>query len=474
MRIKSKLLAGVVASAFLAGTAGAVDLTNTTGGATNGDPLGLANTLDFAGTTPVTGAVVFDIDPSSGAFPTGNVLVDVVLTGALIATDLTGGELTGSTTSVISTGGSAGEASVRFLISGADGCAPCTVTLPVGLVGTDVSVSVGLETDAGADVDNSNFDDKRVDTDLVSLEDPWAVTFTPDTTGAVADLDLADPFTLFDVALSAGSTTVQDIGDIVVANNQVDYGNGDKAVVGDLAGAALDSTDVAAIDVAGSGSFTAFDDDTTGGALAGDITCGAASCTSITASSFAADLGGTIGTFAFGVEADTETAIESTNVAVEVTIEGDGDLAGTDDFTVSGFLAPISREGTNIVFPWTASATQGAATGSVSIYRFGNIGASATGAIFVEALNASAAGYTSSGPGQVVATIGANGEAVVTAAAVEAAIGNYGRGDLQFSVEETASNVTGRMFVLRNDNLQSIMPGRTDQDTLTCANSATC
>ena len=475
MRIKSKLLAGVMASAVLAGTAGAVDVTNTTGGAPGGDALALANNLDF--TAPVTGNVVFTVAPSSGAFPTGNVLVDVILSGVSLSAALTGGELAGATTSVISTGGAKGDSTVRFLISGANLCAPCTVTLPVTLAGTDASVSVGLETDAGADVDNSNFTN-RVATDLISLQDPFDIDFTPLMADPVADLDsLPTPYTVFDPAAGTSSG----IGSISIAANSVDVsgpttGGGAQTVSTDLTGTAVAATDIGDFDIASSGSFTAFDDDTT--TPGGDIFCedfggmAPVSCDAVSPTAFAHDFANAFATYVLGVTADGTTPIERTSIPVDATVVGAGALLGGADFTASGSLNNIRREGTTIVFPWTASATQGQASGSASVFRFGNIGTADVGSVFVEALNSTNPGTF--GPAEVKAEILEDGEAVVNAAAVQAAIGDYGRGDLEFTVEEGPEAITARMFVIRGGALQSVMPGTTTQDLGICGNTTSC
>jgi len=106
----------------------------------------------------------------------------------------------------------------------------------------------------------------------------------------------------------------------------------------------------------------------------------------------------------------------------------------------------------------------GAASGTTSVYRIGNLDATAAGAVFVEAKNSTTAGYINPGIVQVAATIPAKGELVLNSSSVEAALGNYGRGDVEFTVEANSTSLTGRQFVVRNGAIQQVMGGTVSQD----------
>jgi hypothetical protein len=84
--------------------------------------------------------------------------------------------------------------------------------------------------------------------------------------------------------------------------------------------------------------------------------------------------------------------------------------------------------------------------------------------VFVEVKNASEAGFVNPGITQLAPSIDANGEFVVNSAGIEAAVGNYGRGDVEFTVEAEPDTLTGRQFVVRNGVVQQVLGGNVDQD----------
>ena len=463
-----KFLTSVAVAGLAAGAANALGLENLEPAAAPTNPYPVADSLDF---TMTTETVQVGFGPSAGSFPTGNVLVFVDVTGGTFNAALSGVEVMGTTTSVISSGGLKGGSTVTFLVSGADMCAAdtsaagletnCSLNLPMDLDGSDVSFSVGLETDAGAPVDNSA-EDNRVSLNVIDTVPAFAVTVTADMNPTTADLNAANgPFE----DLVMGGTNDAILGTILAGANQVSY---DGGMTTDTVNSDFTGTDVAAAN-AGAITFTLTGEQdafSTDAALmtAGNITNSSGTITPNATTDVAA------GTLAFGV-ASTITVVPDTNVAIErsdydVAVSIAAAAAGPIQQAAagSGALQSIDRNGTTIVFPWTQSATQGAASGTTSVYRFGNLDSIATGAVFVEVKNASEAGYTNPGIVQINSSIAAGGEFVTNSTTLEGDLGNYGRGDLEFTAEADPSELTGRQFVVRNGVIQQVTGGNIQQD----------
>jgi hypothetical protein len=449
-----KFLTSVAVAGLAAGAANAVGLTNGLSETAADDPYLLADAVDFTGltTTPNVG-----VGPSAGSFPTGNVLIFVDVAGAEFNGALDGTEFSGpGVTSVISTGGLDEGTSVTFLASGIDGCGTgltdCDFDIPLTLSGgADVTISVGIETDAGAPVDNSS-ETNQVDLDLIQLAPAFSITITPDGDPPVATLAAPSPFTAF-----AGNN---DLGDVLVDANAVMLGGGTPTVNIDLAGNDVDAGDATSVDILLEGNMAAFDP-----ANGGDVTFGGTSFDDVDSTDDEAEYDA-IADFGSSetieLDPDTTTPIERSNYDVTVTITPAASL--TAGATASGAVDPVTRDGTAVVFPWTQSSTQGAASGTTSVFRIGNLDASATGAVFAEVRNASEAGFVNPGIIQLASEIPAGGEYVTTSSALETALGNYGRGDVEFTVEANPDELTGRQFVVRGDVIQQVSGGNIDQD----------
>lgn len=464
-----KFLTSVAVAGICAGAASALGLENLEAGVTVPvEPYPVADSLDYA--MGVTTTLNVGFGPSAGSFPTGNVLVFVDVAGATFTGALTGAEVGGTTTSVISSGGLKGGSSVTFLVSGADMCAAdtaaatmetsCSLNLPVALDGSDVTFSVGLETDAGAPVDNSSSSAKVTQT-IVDTAPAFAVTVTADMTATTADLNAANG--PFEDLLAAGDDV---LGTIVAGANTISYNMGPARTVNrDFAGADVDATNAGPITFTLTGEQDAFSTNATL-MTNGDL--------NISGAGNAITENGTTdvatGTLAFGVtgtvdvDPDQNVPIARSGYDVTVTIPALAANAITQGLVASGSLQSIDRNGTTIVFPWTQSATQGAASGTTSVYRFGNLDSIATGAVFVEVKNASEAGYTNPGIVQINASIAAGGEFVTNSSTLETTLGNYGRGDLEFTAEADPDELTGRQFVVRNGDIQQVSGGTIQED----------
>ncbi|MCA8903694.1 MAG: hypothetical protein H6881_00535 [Rhodobiaceae bacterium] len=458
-----KFLATASVVGLVAGSAHAVKLDNLNGAAGD-EPYPIASALDFAGGA-VTGSVDVVFGPSAGTFPTGNVVLFVTISGATFDGALDGSEVGGTSTSVISNGGASGASTVQFLISGANGCSvpngdttldagECSFSIPVELTGADVSVSVGLETDAGADVDNTN-DTTRVSRSLVNVEPAFAIAISADTTDTIADLNaVGGPFTAF----TGASDSI--LGTFSVAPNMVDYGSGDQAVNVDLSGTAVSGADVDTIDVLVSGTMDAFE--------AGDVTFDGNSADDIDAATDEAayDAAGLFdsGDLDIVVVPDGTTAIARSDYDVSITVTPDALSPLTSGTSKSASIQSIERNGTQITFPWTQSATQGASSGTTSVFRIGNLDNVDAGAVFVEVKNSSVGAFSNPGIVQLGTSIAAGGELVQNSAQIEAAVGNYGRGDLEFTIEADPDTLTARQFVVRNGVIQQVIGGNVNQD----------
>ncbi len=466
-----KLLAAASVASLLAGGAHALEVEARASGADAiGEPIVLASALDYAG-----GAVVSDgagqtrvtFYPTAGLFPTGNVLVYVNVTGGVFDGALDGSELVGTGTSVISQGGQNGANSVAFLVSGADNCNiadVCAIDLPLILDGSNVSFSVGLQTDAGAPVDNScaggcslGNTANRVSAQVVRVAPAFSIAVAADTVATIADLNAGTgPFTDF----TGPSDGI--LGTYTVGGNSVLIGPNLRPVNRDLAGNDVGVADVASVDLTLTGTMAAFE------TLPGDVLFGGASADDISAASSTATYDA-IGDFDGGpasieVIPDLVTAIARSayNLAITVVPAPASPLtAGTSG---SGALQSIERNGTQITFPWTQSATQGAGSGTTSVFRFGNTEAAAAGAVFVEVKNTSEPLYSNPGLVQIAPSIPANGELVRNSTQLEAALGNYGRGDLEFTIEAEPGTLTGRQFVVRSGVIQQVIGGTIEQD----------
>lgn len=459
-----KLLLGAAAVSLMASSAHAVDVVNSTAGVST---VGAVTTVRLAEQAQnVGGNIVLDIDPTGLQFPTGNVLINLGLTGAVFDNALTGAEVTGlgacAPTSVISTGGAADTSQVTFLVSGLNTCnSPANaarITIDVDVAnGSNVVSNLTLTTDAGAAVDGGT-----VSTNIITRTAPFSIAVRPDATPSQAAIGA--PGTTPFIAFGAGSDT--DIGDI-----DIDITTGS---VVNLAGLGVMNTDVTGVGVSVTGSTSAF---RTVGAAVGSVAVTEAAdaatvvnATGNTGFSFASgapaafDIPGIIANdIAVNMNPNGVTPIEASNYAVSVALTLGGNLAGTINGT--GSLQSITREGTTIVFPWTQVGATSTASGVNTVVRIANLSEGATGAVFVEVDNWSNAGFMApAGPVQLAASIAANGELVVNGAAILAALGDYGRGDLIFTVEENANNITGRLFQVKDGALEATMPGNSFQD----------
>lgn len=477
-----KFLATASAVSLVAGTASALTVTNISDGQdAAGEPVVLAAELDYAaGITSTPGAAAAGqtevaFSPTGAAFPSGNLTLYVTVEGATFTTPLAGTEVSafdGGGVAVpgfqatLSQGGAAGTSTVSFNVSGADNCAggnTCTIDLPLTITGdADVVFNVGLETDAGQPVDNSS-DENRVSETVIDIISAWNIAFAPDATNPIATL--ASSFQEFDV-VAPNTNVTEDLGDIIVGPNAATGGAGtmyaaDRTVNTDLAGADVDFNDVASLTYSVSGDFSGIDSVSIGG-VAATINAGADTATVTDAAVIIADFPDTSPVLITTDAADAPTIQRSGYTATATIVEGGTDIQeGAEE---SGALASVEREGTTITFPWTQSADQAAGSGVNSVYRFGNLSSTAVNTVFIEVKNSTESGFQNQGVVDAQTAIPANGELVLDSTQVQALVGNYGRGDLEFTLEGQPQNLTGRQYVIRGGNLDQVVGGTVEQD----------
>ena len=457
------LLSSAAVSVIATGAASALGLENL-------EPVGapehsypVADSLDYA--SGITEIVEVGFGPSAGSFPSGNVLVFVDVTGGTFNSVLTGAEVAipgGS--SVISSGGLKGGTSVTFLVSGVDACTAdaiplvadtsCSVSIPIDLDGSDVSFSVGLETDSGAPIDNSA-STNRVSFKVIETVPAFRALVAPDFVPTFADLAAINgPYTdLFgDNYLGffgAGPNVIENANTMLF-----------ETVNSDFVGTDVGPANAGAVTFTLTGEQDAFD------TMAGGTIIAAGPGTIVP--NAATDIA--TGTIAFGstldifVIPDGTVPIERSEYEVAISIEAAAAGPIQQAFSGSGFLEPIDRNGAAIIFPWTQSASQGAASGTTSVYRFGNLASSATGTVFAEVWNSSEAGYTNPGIVEIASSIPAGSELVTASSALEAALGNYGRGDVAFYIDADPNDLTGRQFVVRDGIIQQVKGGTIAED----------
>lgn len=479
-----KLLTSAAATALIAGAANSLELENELTDMVDPRlPQPIAAQIDFAG-GDADGDVTIGFAPETGILPPDNLVFFVTVTGAEFdsAVDGTAISGTGSGTTIeaiISTGGAKGGTEVSFSVDGADGCAEetagssadatCFITLPLELDGTTATISVGIETDAGVPIDDTSSTDQET-LAVFTIADAFDIDIVPDATATTADLNADDdPFTAF----TSGSDT--ELGTVAFAVNTV---NG-VTVASDVDGTAvnatlttggdLDTGDDGLIALIVTGNLDAFED---GNTPAGDVllgaTCGSAD--PFTSVSSATDTATSL--FQLGVGAPEAVCVQpdgvtpipasSYNATVSITPADGSNLSEAQ--VASGSLQPIVRNGTTIVFPWTQSGTQGAATGTTSVFRLGNLDNDDAGPVFVEVANTTESGFMNPGIVQLADGIDADGEFVINSSTLESELGNYGRGDIIFTIEANPDTLTGRQFVVRGDVIQQVTGGNVLQD----------
>lgn len=479
MQFKNKLLSGVIASAAffgVIGTAHAVEILSFDLDAVVGGPNSFANPTGVAYVPPGLAneiiptadatvgddrddgqaLIVFDVE--TGTFPSGNVLFNIGLTGATFDGPLTGAIFDFSTcvgpgaaaTAVLST---ASATDAVFVISNLNDCLDGnnpTVRVPFDAdVGVNVVLGLGIVTESGSvpvdggarsftllaasDAFRADIDAGATVTASVASTGGAYRRFTGNTVG---------PVSLGDIELQARTSVYVDLD-------------------GGVAPAVASALDITAVVSTVLGNFTAF---ITPPGAGGTATVGGLA-TVRTAVQAVIDSGVVAGHLAalvtaglafdegadeaVLVTANGVTAIPNSTYSVNIAATA---VPGLSIPVRSGALASIVRDGTNAILPWTASSTQSAGTGSQNFVRVSNPTGVAYGLVTATVL--ATTGAVANATATLAASVAPNSEVLFTAAQLEAALGNFGRGDILISVEGNGAIIA--RLVQRTDGTYEI------------------
>lgn len=474
MSLKKLIQAGTGIAVLLgtAGTANALDVAVTKIGTVEGTytkatPLKYASEIQ-QGTTATANddrdetVIEATFDRTSGAFPSGNVVVTATLAGATFDDAVTGAALNFSkctlgATASLSSGGAVGGTTVSWVVSNLDKCAAAVaeddpddavvITLPIDLDlgGAGVSLSIGIVTESGA-------------------------TPVDGGTKSVSDFLVAAP--AYSAAITAGATLTANVTETTGAYKKFTG----PAMIGKLGSVQLNADTTVSINlpavgtkaavanydkvaIVATGDFSAFLDK----APTDNITLGATAATAKTATTatFSAVEGGAFdaaftGAAALDVTTNGDTAIPASAYSVTVTPTLEAGLTGLTAAPTTKAVGNIARNGTSVRLPWVVSGTQAGAsgTGAINYIRVTNRTAAGFGPITATVLasNQSASlGKTAT----LAASLAAGGELVVDSATLETLLGsNYGRGDIEVTVEGAGATVV--QLVARPDGVYTI------------------
>lgn len=453
MTFGKKILFGTVAALALVGQANAVEITNVTVGSTSigTGSYTLASELALTTSAPA-GTLVFDVRPTSGVLPSGNIVLKLDLTGAVFTTAV-GGSIAvaatgtntscGPATSVLSSGGTAGSGSVTLILSGLNGCGDdagegVRVTLPVRVTGA-VSADARFSTEANLDVDGGT----ATRSSIITFASAFAPTVTADT--ATTQLTIASGFkalagddVLGSVRVAPSTATVYSNLTGTSATNTANVTSVTVSVTGDSLVGFGTGTGSATMTIGGIAA-------TISGNTASVTVTGTAAAAFTSASSI--EVVPATGTSAAVLSASSFTASITAGYSTAA-----GFSTGTEN--ASGTIDSIVREGTTIVFPWTASNATVTVSGSNNVIRIGNRSGTTITGLYARVVNTSAVGYTN--PGLVSLsplTIPANGEALIDSALLTSKLGEFARGDIEIVVEANPSDLTTRRLVVRPDGV---------------------
>jgi hypothetical protein len=462
--------AGAASAHTLTFRTAAAPTTDIDAGETGGATLPYKLAVEASTVTPPSAVFALVSSLSAGStFPSGNNFIQIDLNGGTFASGLTASTVVApGCTSVLSSGGAAGSTTAKFLISSAGGaCNLANLDLPIAPnAGAEVSVTSTISTEAGAPIDPPSAATLKV---LSRVNAFSVVVDSAIGAGAVGDtfatLTANPVYTEFSTAPGAhaggGETaTVGQLGTVRILVDTTAYKDLNKNLVV--------AADVTEAGVTVDGNYNAFNGAGGSVALGTPLTVNAAATQATLASSLAVATSLTGGPVPFIVTRETaNTAIPSSTYKATISYK----LLATaynQEGPVVADLETIGRDGTNVVFPWMNSSSVQGATGTSNIIRLGNISGSASGPVYAQVLNSvnSGAGYTAAtAPVQLFPNIAANGERVINTATLTAALGEFGRGDVQISVEAPSGTVTARRYAtLANGSVTELNSGTVASD----------
>jgi hypothetical protein len=486
---KTILLAAAAVSAMaFAGTASAQHTltfraTAAAGDIDSGDVGGATGSYklaaEAANVAPTFGTfALVDTLSASASLPSGNVILTVALSGGTYGAAVTGAAVTADApacttfTATPSSGGALGSTSVTYIISNSSaGCGAFNLDLPIAPnAGVPVTVTTTLATEAGTPIDG-------LTASRAVLTRPSA--FNTNINGAVggavggltdtfATLTVLPVYTTFKLGVGAHAgaetATVAQLGTVEILADTTAYR--------DLAKTFVTTADVTAATVTVTGDYTAFDG--AGGATTlGGIAQASAAGTVRTFSGPAlttalVDAGlasASVTPEPFIVTRETAAvAIPTSTYAVSVAYTL-ASPAYTPEGPFAGNFETIGRDGTNVIVPWLNSNSIQTTNGTTNIIRLGNVSGTAVGPVFAQVLNSTLTAGVATAPVQLFPSIAANGERVISTAALTTALGEFGRGDVQISIEAPASAITARRYAtLANGSVTEVPNGTVASD----------
>lgn len=488
---KNVLLAAAAVSVMaFAGAASAHDLTfRATGTAAahivlaDATAPGVTYPLATEAKTPSVASNTFALGDrlTSGNLPSGNVLLTITLENAVFGTGIGAANVMADTslggcttfTAAPSTGGGAGTNTATFVISNsAADCAGYYLDLPISVVASgEVVVTTNLRTDgAETPIDQSTGLGRKV---IISRPNAFemVVNGAIGSNGALGDtratLDVSPAYTTFKETGVYHTGATFGVGS--VAEDDTNAQLGTAALLVDLtAKYGLFRTDnvllahVTDADLIANGNFSAINAKL--GGVASDSEPGVANFLNrqaALATSKAAPA-----PLAFSV-VHAAGAIPASTYSLDTTYVLNATLYNPET-TLPAALETIERDGTNVVFPWMNSSSVQTATGTSNIIRLGNVSSTPAGAVYVQVLNAvnSAPGYVAAtAPVEVFPSIAANGERVINTATLTSKLGEFGRGDVQVSVEARPETITARRYAtLANGSVTEFQSGTVASD----------
>lgn len=399
--------------------------------------------------TTSKGVIGLALQPTATAIlPSGNSLLKVSLTGgAKFGAAVNAGAVVANAgcapTTVVSTGGAAGDSTVTFLVSNLGGCTnavPLHLAIPVQVSGTStVNVDTLLTTEAGTYIDGGT----ASTTNLIKFAKAFDVTFAADTVETKA---LLPSFKTLSANTVLGKATI------------VATAGATNGIHG--ASAPVTISDVTAAKFTLTGDFTTLDVSVTGTGvtvpLAAETKAGSGIATVSTSAAPAA------GDYTVAVAAKGTAPIIKGSA---YTIAADLTLAPA--FTAPAQFGPsplqtVTREGSSYLLPWVASGALATTSTSNTVVRIANTGA-ATGAVSLELLTSSKGVAASTTLVPVATSIAKGGELVLTSASLQTALGaDFGRGDIRVTVEGAPADLIVRRFVQSTVNgaLSEVSLGR--------------
>lgn len=457
MTFGKKVLFGTVAALALVGQAQALTISNVSVGTASIGTGSYALAAEIAFTTSApSGTIAFDVLPTSGVLPSGNIVLTVSVSGAVFSTAVGGSAVAvqtgtgtgcGPITSVLSSGGVAGTGSVVLILSGLNGCGDTPsegvrVTLPVRVTGA-VSATAGLTTEANLAVDGGSF----TRSSIITLASAFAPTVTADTT--TSQLTIASGFKSFSANNVLG--TVQ-----VVPSTATIYSDLSQTTATSTANVTSCTVTVTGSSFAGFGTGTGSASLTVGGTTATITgTTAVVSATGTAAATLCAN-----GAASINVVTGT-VALNAATYSASI-VAGYSTAAGFSTATESASLAidSIVREGTTILFPWAASSATVAISGSNNVIRIGNRSSTPITGLFARVVNSSDPAYVNPGLVSLAPlTLPAGGEALIDSALLTSKLGQFQRGDIEIVVEASPGNLTTRRLVVRPDGVFDFRSG---------------